>query len=473
MDKLTIDFYELTISQAYFEQNRHKEIAYFDVFYRKAPDNAPFAIANGISEIMDFIAKFGFSKSDIEYLAATKKFSKKFLDYLLSLKFSGDVWAVPDGTVIFPNEPVITVRAPIIEAQLLETFILQKFNYASLITTKANRIVRTAGSIPVFEIGAKRAHGEDSAVYGAVYSYEAGAIASTCTETGKKLGVPQMCIMSHSFVQSFDSEYDAFICYAKTYPNECVLLVDTYNTLESGIVNAIKVYQKILKPLGKNLKAIRIDSGDLSFLAKQCRKRLDEAGMFETKIILSNSLDEFVIESLLGQGTPVDFFAVGERLITSKSSPIFGGVYKLVAMEQSGKIIPKIKISDNNDKVSVPAFKNLYRIYDENSKIISDYICMFDEPKPEKQMSIKDPDRPWLIKNLHNFTVRELRYKFISGGKRAFKNLTPIEIRKYISNEISSLPNESLRLHHPQLISINYSPKLTVVRDSLLTKRYR
>lgn len=473
MNSLIMDFYGLTTSYAYFKQNMHNTIAYFDVYYRRAPDGAPFAIANGISEIIDFIFNFNFSKNDIEYLRSTKQFSEEFLNFLSKLKFSGDVWAVADGTVIFPNEPVITIRAPIIEAQLLETFILLKFNHASLITTKANRIVRSANNIPVLEFGVRRAHGKDSAIHGALYAYEAGTVGSTCTEAGKLYGIKEYGTMSHSYVQCYETEYEAFAAYAKTYPNSCILLIDTYNTIESGLENAIKVHQKILKPMGKKLQAIRIDSGDLSYIAKICRERLDEAGMQDTKIILSNSLDEFIIEAILAQKTPVDLFAVGEKLITANSNPLFGGVYKLVAIENNGRIVPKIKISDNLEKITTPGFKNIFRIYDHKGKIISDLVCLKSEQKPSGDIELKDPDRPWMIKKLSNVKVRELRYKFIQKGKRIFKSLTPIEVRKNINIEIATLPPEALRLHHPQSITVNFSQKLTDIKERLLIKRYR
>lgn len=473
MNSLIMDFYGLTTSFAYFQQDKQNTIAYFDVYYRRAPDGAPFAIANGISEIIDFIFNFQFSKSDIEYLKSTKQFTESYLNYLSKLRFTGDVWAVADGTVIFPNEPVITIRAPIIEAQLLETYILLKFNHASLITTKANRIVRSAKNIPVLEFGVRRAHGKDSAIHGALYAYEAGTIGTTCTEAGKEFGIKEYGTMSHSYVQCYESEYEAFVAFAKTYPSNCILLIDTYNTIESGLENAIKVHKKILAPMGKKLCAIRIDSGDLSYLAKECRRRLDEAQMFDTKIILSNSLDEFVIESIIAQNTPADLFAVGEKLITANSNPLFGGVYKLVAIENNGKIVPKIKISDNLEKITTPGFKNIFRIYDNKGKIISDVVCLKSEPKPSGNIELKDPDRPWLIKKLTNVKVRELRYKFIQKGKRIFRSMTPNDVRKNINLEIATLPPEALRLHHPQTITVNISQRLTEIKDRLLIKRYR
>ncbi len=473
MKTLTTDFYELSMSQGYFDNGLKDTIAYFDVFYRKAPDGAPFAIANGISEIVEFITNFHYSENDINYLKSLGTFSDKFLEYLAGLHFSGDLWAVADGTIIFPNEPVITVRAPMIEAQLLETAILQIFNFACLITTKASRIVRTAKGVEIYEIGSRRAQSEDSAVFGALYAYEAGASGTSCVETGRRFGVPLVGTMAHAFVQSFDNEYEAFKNYAKSNLNDCILIIDTYNVLESGLANAIKVHEKVLKPLGKRLKGVRIDSGDLAYLSKEVRVRLDEAGMQDTQIILSNSVDEFVIESLLQQRAPVDIFAVGEKLITAQSSPTFGAVYKLVAIEKKGQVIPKIKISDNFSKITLPAVKNLYRLYDSNKKVISDIVCLANEPKPSGRLSIKDPDRPWMMKEVKQFSVRELRFKFIEHGRRVLKCLTPSQIRKNVAYELSTLSVESTRLHNPQVYPINISNELQQVKDELLQKRYR
>lgn len=473
MRSLTTDFYELTMSQSYFDNGMKDTIAYFDVFYRKAPDGAPFAIANGIAEVIEFISNFQYSEKDITFLSSLGVFSKNFLNYLSGLKFSGDIYAVADGTVMFPNEPIITVRAPIIEAQIVETAILQMVNFASLITTKASRMSRAAKGLKIYEIGSRRAQNDDSAVLGALYAYEGGTTATSCIETGKVFGVPVIGTMAHSYIQAFESEYEAFKSHAKSNPGNCILLIDTYNVLESGLVNAIKIHQKVLKPMGQSLKAVRIDSGDLAYLAKEVRARLDDAGMTDTQIILSNSVDEYVIESLLQQKAPVDIFAIGENLVTAKSSPTFGAVYKLVAIERKGQIVPKIKISDNFSKITLPAFKKVYRLYDSDKKIISDMICLSDEPQPNGRLTIKDPDRPWMMKDIKGFTVRDLRFKFIDHGKRVLKCLTPEQVRKNIAYELSTLSVESTRLHNPQVYPVNISDKLLHIKETLLNKRYR
>lgn len=473
MRNLTTDLYELTMSQSYFDNGMKDTYAYFDVFYRKAPDGAPFAIANGVAEIVEFVTNFHYNPDEIAYLENLGIFSKNFLKYLQNFKFSGDLWAVADGTVIFPNEPVITVRAPIIEAQLIETGILQMFNFASLITTKANRMVRMAKGVAIHEIGSRRAQNDQAAILASLYSYEGGIAATSSVEANRIFGVPVMATMAHSYIQAFDNEYEAFKCHAKSNPTNCVLLIDTYNVLESGVPNAIKINEKVLKPMDQTLKAVRIDSGDLSYLAKEVRAKLDEAGLENTKIILSNSIDEFVIESLLSQKAPVDMFAIGENLVTAKSCPTFGAVYKLSAIEKKGQIVPKIKISDNFSKITLPAFKKVYRLYDSGKKIISDYICLADEPKPSGKLQIKDPDRPWMMKDIKQYSVRNIKFKFVEKGKRILKCLTPEQVRKNIAYEISTLSVESTRLHNPQVYPVNISAALQEVKDLLLQKRYR
>ncbi len=473
MDALVTNLYELKMGQYYFSNGMTNTIAYFDVFFRKAPDGASFAIANGTQKVIDYILNYHFEKSDIEYLKSLDMFDDKFLNYLSSLKFTGDIYSVADGTVVFANEPVMTIRAPIIEAQLLETAILQMFNYASLITTKASRIARAAGKCGVYEIGCKRAQNVESALLGSLYSYEAGCVGTSNIETSKEFGIPTINTMGHSFVQCFESEFEAFKASAKANPDNCVLVLDTFNVLESGIINAIKINEKVLKPMGKSVKAVQIDSGDLAYLAKEVRFKLDQAGMKSTKIILSNAIDEFVIESLIQQRTPVDYFAVGEKLVTSMSSPSLGGVYKLVAVEKKGIIIPKLKITENLSKITLPDYKKVYRLYDENKKIIADMICSANEKKPSGKIKINDSDRPWMIKEINNYTTRELLFKFVQNGKRMLKNLTPVQVRKNIAYEISTLSPEATRLHNPQTYVVNISHNLQNTKESLLQKRYK
>lgn len=365
---LVTDFYELTMSNGYFENNMQNTIAYFDVFFRQIPDNGGYVICSGLEQVVNYIENLKFDDDDINYLKSLNKFSDGFLKYLKSFKFTGDVWGIPEGTVVFPNEPLITVKAPIIEAQLLETMLLMLVNHQSLIATKASRIVLAAKGRPVMEFGSRRAHSVDAAVLGSRAAIIGGCIGTSCTYTAKEFGTIASGTMAHSFIQSFDSEYDAFRAYAELYPDDCTLLIDTYDTLGSGIVNAIKVFNDVLLPKGFRPKAVRLDSGDLAYLSKKVRSILDEAGFEDCKICVSNSLDENLISSLLDQGAQIDSFGVGENLITSKSNPVFGGVYKLCALEKDGKIIPKIKISENTGKITNPGFKKVYRFYSKDTR---------------------------------------------------------------------------------------------------------
>ena len=359
--ELVADFYEYTMSNGYLNKKMENQIAYFDVFFRKVPDEGGYAIIAGLEQIINYIKNLSFDEEDINYLRKQNKFSEEFLNYLENFRFTGDVWAIPEGTVVFPNEPLITVRAPIIQAQLLETMLLLTTNHQSLIATKTSRIVKEAQGRPVMEFGARRAHGINAAVEGARAAIIGGAIGTSCTLSAKEFNVPASGTMAHSWVQSFDSEYEAFKTYAEIYPDDCTLLIDTYNTIESGLPNAIKVFNEVLKPKGYKPKAVRLDSGDLAYLSKKVRKILDEAGYTECKICATNSLDEYLIKSLIEQDAKIDSFGVGENLITAKSEPVFGGVYKLVGIEKDTKIIPKIKVSENVVKVTNPGFKKVYR----------------------------------------------------------------------------------------------------------------
>lgn len=465
---LLIDFYELTMGQGYFNKKMDKNVAYFDLFFRRVPDKGSFVIANGVKKCVEYLQQFGFTKEDMEYLESRKIFSKEYLEELSKIKFTGDLWAVEDGTVVFPNEPVMTIKAPLLEAQLVETALLLYFNRASLITTKANRIVRAANGRAVMEFGSRRAQGESAAIDGALDAYIGGACGTACTETGKEYGIPVLGTMAHSFVQSFDSEYEAFKAYAESFPNSCTLLVDTYNTLKSGIPNAIKIHNEVLKPMGKKLAGIRIDSGDLAYLSKQTRKMLDEAGLTDTKIVVSNSLDENVINSLLLQGAPIDSFGVGENMITAKSNPVFGGVYKLVAIEKDGEIIPKIKISDNVEKVTNPHFKNIYRLYDENNKLIADVLYVYDEDKPKGKLLLNHPDKNWVKKELKNFKAVNLRKKMIENGKVIYEFPSVEETRAKVQEELATLWEEALRLENPHEYTVNLSDKLQTIKTELL-----
>ena len=467
-NNLVIDFYELTMGQGYFNKKVDKKIAYFDLFFRKNPDNASFVIANGVKKCVEYLHQFHFTEDDINYLKSLNFFTDEYIKELSNIKFTGDVWAVEDGTVVFPNEPVITIKAPLLQAQLVETALLIFFNHNTLITTKANRIVRSAKGRSVMEFGSRRAQGESAAVDGALDAYIAGATGTACTQTGKLFGVPVLGTMAHSFVQSFNSEYEAFKAYAESFPNSCTLLVDTYNTLNSGIPNAIKVYNDVLKPMGKTLSGIRIDSGDLAYLSKQARKMLDEAGLNSTKIVTSNSLDEYVITSLLNQGAPIDSFGVGENLITSKSNPVFGGVYKLVAVEENNEIIPKIKISDNIEKITNPHFKKIYRLYDENKKLITDIIAVHNEEKPTGKITLTHPDNKWVKKEIENYSVRELKVKMMEKGEIIYNFPTINETRNNVVKELNTLWEEALRFENAHSYTINLSNKLSEIKNNLL-----
>lgn len=387
MDKrkleLVTDFYEITMSNGYFVKNMQDTIAYFDVFFREIPDNGGYVIFAGLEQIIDYVKNLEFDDEDISYLKSKEMFSNEFLEYLRRFKFTGNIWAVPEGTVVFPNEPLITVKAPLIQAQLLETAMLCLINHQSLIATKSSRIVNAAKGRPVMEFGARRAHSVDAAVLGARAAIIGGCIGTSCVLTAKEWNTPASGTMAHSFIQAFDSEYEAFKAYAETYPYDCTLLIDTYDTLNSGIQNAIKVFNEVLVPNGYRPKAVRLDSGDLSYLSKKIRTILNEAGFEDCKICGTNALDEYVITSILEEGAKIDLFGVGENLITAKSNPVFGGVYKLVAVEKEGKIVPKIKVSNNTIKITNPGFKKVYRFYDKNTnKALADVITMSDRGHP-------------------------------------------------------------------------------------------
>ena len=468
---LLADFYEFTMSNGFFTKNMTNNIAYFDVFFRKIPDNGGYVIVSGLEQIIDYIKSLKFDNEDIDFLRNTNKFSEEFLNYLYKFKFTGDIWAIPEGTVVFPNEPLITVRAPIIEAQILETFILLLINHQSLIATKASRIVSSAKGRPVMEFGARRAHSIDAAFLGARAAMIGGCIGTSCTLTAKEFNVPALGTMAHSFIQSFDSEYEAFKAYAECYPNDCTLLIDTYDTINSGIVNAIKVFNEVLVPNGYRPKGVRLDSGDLAYLSKQVRKILDDAGFPDCKICVSNSLDEFLISSLLEQGAQIDSFGVGENLITAKSDPVFGGVYKLVAIEKNGEIVPKIKISENVAKITNPGFKKVYRFYDKNSnKALADVITLHDEKIPEKNYKIFDPENPWKEKLLTNYTVRPLQEQIFKNGRLVYTTPTLSEICEKSKKELETLWPEIKRLKNPHKYYVDLSKPLWDLKNELLKK---
>lgn len=467
--ELVTDFYEFTMSNGYFAKGIGEKIAYFDVFFREIPDNGGYVIFAGLEQIIEYIKNLKFDEADIDFLKSKNIFSNEFLEYLKSFKFTGDIWAVPEGTVVFPNEPLITVKAPIIQAQLLETMLLLLINHQSLIATKSSRIVNAAKGRPVMEFGARRAHSIDAAVYGARAAIIGGCVGTSCTLTAKEFNVPVSGTMAHSFIQAFDSEYEAFKAYAENYPNDCTLLIDTYDTLNSGIQNAIKVFNEVLIPNGYRPKAVRLDSGDLAYLSKKIRVILDEAGFNDCKICGTNALDEYVITSILDEGAKIDLFGVGENLITAKSNPVFGGVYKLVAIENGGNIIPKIKISNNTIKITNPGFKKVYRFYDKNSnKALADVIALHDEVIPADNYTIFDPSAPWKKKTLTNYIVRPLQELIFNNGNLVYKSPTLKDIAQNAKSELNTLWNEVKRMKNPHKYYVDLSKELWDLKDEML-----
>lgn len=479
-DKLNLtmlcDFYELTMGAGYFANGYTDRITYFDLFFRRCPDGGGFAIAAGLEQIVQYIQKLHFDPEDIAYLRERKCFNEDFLNYLANFKFTGDIWAVPEGTPIFPREPIITVRAPAIQAQLVETYLLLCVNHQSLIATKANRVVRAAEGRTVLEFGSRRAQGADAAILGARAAYIGGCHGTACTISDQLYGVHAGGTMAHAWVQMFDSEYEAFKAYVKMFPNNATLLVDTYNTLKSGVPNAIRAFNEILKPMGITKCGIRLDSGDLAYLTREARKMLDEAGWTDCKISVSNSLDEYIIRDLLRQGAQIDMFGVGERLITAKSEPVFGGVYKLAAIEEpDGTVVPKIKISENVEKITNPHHKKLYRFYAKDTgKAIADYLTVYDEVVDDsKDMTIFDPDATWKTKKVYNFTARELQVPVFKGGELVYKLPSLEEIHAYCLAQVDTLWDEVKRFDNPQTYYVDLSQKLWDIKYDLLKSNGR
>ena len=466
------DFYELTMGNGYFVSGMQDRMTYFDVFFRDVPDGGGFAIAAGLEQIIDYVQNLHFDEEDIDYLRGRGIFDEAFLDYLRNFQFTGDIWAVPEGTPIFPREPVFTVRAPAIQAQLLETYLLLEFNHQSLIATKANRICRAADGRAVLEFGSRRAQGIAGAVTGARAAFIDGCAGTACTVSDQIYGVPAAGTMAHSWVQMFDTEYDAFVTYCKAYPTNAVLLVDTFNTLKSGIPNAIRAFNEVLKPMGITKCGIRLDSGDMAYLTQKARVMLDEAGWTDCTITVSNSLDERLITELFRQGAKIDAFGVGERLITSKSAPVFGGVYKLCAVEDGdGNIIPKIKVSENVGKITNPGFKKFYRFYNrETGMAEADYICMHDETVDDSQpLEICDPQARWKRKTMENFRAYEMMVPIFQNGELVYKLPTLKEIKTYCAYQVSTLWPEVKRFDYPHQYYVDLSPKLMALKDKMLS----
>ena len=468
------DFYELTMGNGYFEAGLKDKITYFDLFYRTVPDGGGFAIASGLEQAIDYIRNLHFSEEDIDYLRGRGMFSEAFLDYLRHFKFTGDVWAMPEGTPVFPREPIMVIRAPAIQAQLLETFLLLTINHQSLIATKANRIVRATDGRVVLEFGSRRAQGPDAAVLGARAAFIGGCAGTACVLSDQIYGVAAGGTMAHAWVQMFPTQLDAFRAYCKTYPQNATLLVDTYDTLRSGVPDAIRAFNEVLKPLGITKCGIRLDSGDMAYLTKRARKMLDDAGWPECKITCSNSLDEHLIKELLRQGACIDSFGVGERLITSRTSPVFDGVYKLAAVEEDdGSIVPRIKISENVGKITNPHFKKVYRFYGRDTGMAeADYICLYNDSVDDtKDLVIRDPDATWKQKTMTNFRARELLVPIFKGGELVYKEPTLPEIQDYCRREVATLWPEVLRFDYPHNYYVDLSDELLEIKTSLLNAR--
>ena len=460
------DFYEITMANGYFKAGMAEDIAYFDMFFRKIPENGGFAILAGINEMIDYLDNLEFTDEDIEYLRSKNMFDEEFLQYLRNFEFKCDVWAVPEGTAVFPGEPLVTVRGPVVQAQFVETMVLLLINHQSLIATKANRIVRAAKGRPVMEFGSRRAQGASAAIYGARAAYIGGCAGTACTIADRDMGITALGTMAHSWVQMFPNEYEAFKKYAEIYPEDSTFLVDTYNVLKSGVPAAIKVFKE-MKP---KKMGIRIDSGDISYLTKKARKMLDDAGLQECKIVISNSLDEYLIQDILAEGACIDSFGVGERLITAKEQPVFGGVYKLVALEKDGEMIPKIKVSENVEKITNPGFKTLYRLYDkETSRAIADVITLDSETIPDgDEYEIFDPQNVWKRKKVSNFVAKNLRVQLFDKGKLVYEKPSIEEIKAYCAEQVEALWDEMLRFENPQTYYVDLSHDLWELKKNLI-----
>lgn len=471
MDNLTLicDYYEMTMANGYLEAGMDKIISYFDVFFRQVPDDGGFAIAAGLEQVIAYIENLTFTDKDIAYFRSKEQFSDEFLDYLKNFRFTGDIWSVPEGTPIFPGEPIMTVRAPAMEAQMIETFVLLTLNHQSLIATKANRIVRAACGRPVMEFGARRAHGANASVMGARAAYIGGCCGTSCIMADRDFGVPAMGTMAHSWVQMFPDEYTAFETYCKLYPDNVCLLVDTYNVLHSGIPNAIKAFEATLPPKGQRSCAIRLDSGDITYLSKRARAMLDENGFDDCKIVVSNALDEMLIRDLLQQGAAIDSFGVGERLITGKSDPVFGGVYKLAAVEdESGNIIPKIKISENASKITNPHFKRVYRIF-VGGKAMADFLCVHDEEVTGNEpLELFDPDFIWKRCTVINYEARELMVPIFKAGKLVYTCPDIKEVQAYCASQLELFWDEVKRFENPHNYYVDLSPRLWKIKSDML-----
>lgn len=467
---MLVDFYELTMGNGYFNKDLINKVACFDMFFRRVPDGGGYCIMAGVEQLTEYLSNLKFTEEDIKFLRNKNMFSEDFLNYLENFEFCCDVWAVPEGNPVFPNEPLVIVKGPVIQAQFIETMILLTINHQTLIATKANRICNAANGRPVMEFGSRRAQGYDGAIYGARAAVIGGCSSTACTISDQRFNIPAVGTMAHSWVQLFDSEYDAFKAWCEIYPDNSVLLVDTYNVLKSGLPNAIKVFDEVLKPKGIRPKGIRIDSGDITYLTKKCRKLLDEAGYEDCGIVISNSLDEYIIRDVLEQGACIDSFGVGERLITAKSEPVFGGVYKLSAVEKDNVLIPKIKISENEEKITNPGFKKVIRIFDKNTNMaIADLITMHNEVIDENlPLEIFNPVHTWKRKKITNYYTKNLLVPIFEKGKLVYNNPTVLEIKDFSEKECKKFWPEILRFENPHTYYVDLSNELWSIKQKLL-----
>ena len=467
---MMMDFYEMTMSYGYFEQGGGDRRVAFDLFFRSVPDKGGYAVFAGLKHVIEFVENLSFSDEDIAFFRAQNLFSEDFLKFLRNFRFRGDIYAVPEGTIIYPDEPILTVVAPMIDAQLLETAILAQINHQSLIATKAARIVRAAEGRMVSDFGARRAHNMDAATYGARAAYSGGVDMTATVSAAQQFGIPVSGTMAHSWVMFFEDEFEAFKHYAETYPQATVLLIDTYDVMHSGLPNAIRTAREVLETQGRRLAGVRIDSGDLAYLSKRVRAALDEAGLRDCKIILSNSLDEWTISSLLLQGAQVDSFGVGERLITAKSDPVFGAVYKLVAVERDGAFVPRIKMSENVEKLTNPGLKDLYRVYDKEGNAVADMIAIHGEPVDlTRPFRYVDPQKPWKNRFFEGFTARNIRRLYVKGGQRAEELPTLDEIRAYVRAQLErEIWQEEQRFENPHRHYLDMTPDYYDLKMSLL-----
>ncbi|MBQ1509510.1 MAG: nicotinate phosphoribosyltransferase [Selenomonadaceae bacterium] len=467
---MMMDFYEMTMANGYFRDVDADKKVVFDVFYRANPDEGGFAIFAGLEQVIEYVENMHFSEEDIAYFREQKLFSEEFLSYLKEFRFQGDIYAFPEGTIMYPDEPILTVEASLIDAQLVETAILAQINHQSLIATKARRIVRAAGDRAVSDFGARRAHNMDAATYGARAAYIGGVVGTATVSAGQMFGIPISGTMAHSWVMFYGDEFEAFKKYAETYPDATLLLVDTYDVIHSGIPNAIRVSREVLEPMGKRLKGIRIDSGDLAYLSKRVRVMLDEAGLSDCKIVVSNSLDEFTIASLLNQGACIDSFGVGERLITAKSQPVFGAVYKLSAVGDGKEFTPRLKVSENVEKITNPGRKDVYRVYDGDGHAVADLLAICGEKVDMSQpCRYVDPQKPWKNRYFEGVTAKNLRKLYIKDGKRVEELPSLDEIRDYVKHQLDhEIWQEEQRFENPHRHYLDMTPDYYELKMSLL-----